>query len=45
MISAYPVSIAMGNGVEAVKSAAKYVTLPNDEGGIAHALKHILHVI
>lgn len=45
MISAYPVSIAMGNGVEAVKAAAKYVTLTNDEGGIAHALEHILHII
>ncbi len=45
MITAYPVSVAMGNGVEAVKSAAKYVTLPNDEGGIAHALKHILHIL
>ena len=45
MITAYPVSIAMGNGVEAVKSAAKYVTTANDEGGIAHALKNILHII
>ena len=45
MLSAYPVSIAMGNGVEAVKDAAKYVTLPNDEGGIAYALKEILHII
>ena len=45
MLSAYPVSIAMGNGVEAVKAAAKYVTLPNDEGGIAYALKEILHII
>ena len=45
MICAYPVSIAMGNAVEEVRSAAKYLTLPNDEGGIAHALKHILHII
>ena len=45
MIEAYPVSIAMGNAVEAVKSAAKYVTLDNDKGGIAHALKEILHII
>ena len=45
MISAYPVSIAMGNAVEEVKAAAKYVTLENDAGGIAHALKNILHVI
>ena len=45
MISAYPVSVAMGNAVEEVKAAAKYVTLPNDEGGIAYALEHILHII
>ncbi len=45
MLSAYPVSIAMGNGVEAVKAAAKYVTLDNDRGGIAYALKEILHII
>ena len=45
MIRAYPVSVAMGNAVEAVKAAAKYVTLQNDEGGIAHALKNVLHII
>ena len=45
MISAYPVSIAMGNAVEEVKAAAKHVTIPNDEGGIAHALKNILKII
>ena len=45
MISAYPVSIAMGNSVEEVKAAAKHVTLTNNEGGIAYALREILHVI
>ena len=45
MIQAYPVSIAMGNAVEEVKAAAKHITLPNDEGGIAYALKDILHII
>ncbi len=45
MLRACPVSIAMGNGVDEVRSAAKYVTLPNDEGGVAHALRNILHVI
>ncbi len=45
MIRAYPVSVAMGNAVEDVKAAATYVTLKNDEGGIAHALRNILHVI
>ena len=45
MLARYPVSVAMGNAVEDVKAAAKYVTLKNDEGGIAHALKEILHII
>ena len=45
MIRAYPVSTAMGNGVEAVKAAAKHITCANDEGGIAWALKNILHII
>ena len=45
MIRAYPVSVAMGNAVGEVKAAAKYVTRANDEGGIAHALKEILHII
>lgn len=45
MISACPVSVAMGNAAAEVKAAAKYITLPNDEGGIAHALKNILHII
>ena len=45
MLSACPVSIAMGNGVEAVKAAAKHVTRANTEGGIDYALREILHVI
>lgn len=44
MISAYPVSIAMGNAVAEVKAAAKHITRANDEGGIAFALKEILHI-
>lgn len=45
MIRAYPISIAMGNGAQEVKAAAKYVTLANDEGGVAHALKEILRIV
>ena len=45
MIRAYPVSVAMGNAVDAVKAAAKHVTLENDCGGVAHALKEILHIV
>ena len=45
MMAAYPVSIAMGNAVEEVRAAAKHITLTNDGGGVAHALREILHVI
>lgn len=45
MISAFPVSVAMGNGAPEVRAAARYVTLPNDEGGIDHALRNILGII
>lgn len=38
MITAYPVSIAMGNAAPEVKAAAAHVTLTNDEDGIARAL-------
>lgn len=45
MISAYPVSIAMGNGAKEIKAAAGYVTRANDEDGAAYALREILHII
>lgn len=45
MISAYPVSVAMGNGAAEIKAAAKYVTRANEDDGIAFALQHILHII
>lgn len=38
MIGFYPRSVAMGNGAEAVKTAAGYVTAANDDGGIAKGL-------
>lgn len=45
MIQAFPVSIAMGNGVEAIRTAAAHVTRANDEDGVAFALREILHII
>lgn len=39
VIQAFPVSVAMGNGEEEVKRAAKYVAPANEEDGIAHALR------
>jgi Cof subfamily protein (haloacid dehalogenase superfamily) len=38
MITAAGVGVAMGNGMEAVKRAARLVTLSHDEDGIAEAL-------
>ena len=41
MIAYYPGSVAMGNAVQQVKDAAGFVTLRNDEDGIAYALEKI----
>ena len=45
MISAYPVSVAMGNAVAEVRAAARHITRANDDAGIEYALKEILHII
>lgn len=45
MIADCPNSVAMGNGAEVVRAAAAYVTLANDEDGIAYALRELLHII
>ena len=45
MIRAFPESVAMGNACPELKAAAKYVTLSNDDDGIAHALKQLLHLL
>lgn len=42
MIEYAGVGVAMGNAQQAVKDVAQFVTLNNDEDGIAHALKEIL---
>ena len=39
MITAAGLGIAMGNAVDEVKEIADYVTLPNNEDGVAHAVK------
>lgn len=45
MLAACPNSVAMGNAVPEARSAARYSTLSCDEGGIAHALRHVLHIL
>ncbi len=40
MIRFTRIGVAMGNGVEALKTAADYVTTDIDDDGIANALKH-----
>jgi len=44
MISAYPHSVAMCNAVPAIRSAARYLTHPNDNDGVSYALREILHL-
>ncbi|MBR2759548.1 MAG: Cof-type HAD-IIB family hydrolase [Solobacterium sp.] len=41
MIRYAGIGVAMGNGVEALKSAADYVTTDIDDNGISNALKHL----
>lgn len=45
MLAHCPNSVAMGNAHPQVKEIAAHQTFGNDEGGIAHALEKILHVI
>lgn len=45
MLAHYPNSVAMGNAVPEAKAAAAHITRSCDEGGVAHALTHILHLI
>ena len=40
MIRYTGIGVAMGNGVEALKKAANYITTDIDDNGIANALKH-----
>lgn len=45
MIADCPNSVAMGNGAESVRAAAAYVTLANDEDGVAYALRELLGIL
>lgn len=36
------ISVAMGNSIEDIKKLADYVTLTNEEDGVAHAIEHFL---
>ena len=42
MISYYKRSVAMGNGADAVKEKAGFVTRGNDENGIAYAIENYI---
>ena len=45
MIKFAGIGVAMANANEALKSKADYITLSNDEDGVAYALKNILEII
>ncbi|CAM4348847.1 Cof-type HAD-IIB family hydrolase [Paenibacillus tarimensis] len=42
MIRAAGLGVAMGNAQDTVKAEADFVTLTNDEHGVAHAIEHIV---
>jgi hypothetical protein len=42
MLARVGVSVAMGNGPEAVRHAAQHVTLGNDQDGVAHAIDTLI---
>ena len=43
MIKFVGLGIAMGNAQEPVKKAADYITLSNEEDGVAEALEHFYY--
>ncbi|KZZ85319.1 Cof-type HAD-IIB family hydrolase [Bacillus sp. SJS] len=43
MFEAAGFSVAMGNAVDEIKSKSDFVTLTNDEHGVAHAIEHVLN--
>ena len=40
MIQTSAIGVAMGNAIDEVKAAADYITLTNEESGVAHAIHH-----
>lgn len=42
IIKTAAIGVAMGNAIEEVKAAADYVTLSNEESGVAHAIRHFI---
>lgn len=44
MLEACGYPVAMGNGCEAIKAKAAFVTKTNEEGGVAWAMEHFLNI-
>ena len=42
MIQEAEIGVAMENGIQSLKEAADYVTLSNDEDGVAAAIEHFI---
>ena len=42
MIQEAEIGVAMENGIQSLKEAADYVTLSNDEDGVAAAIEHVI---
>ena len=45
MFGMFGKSIALANAHQALKDNADFITLSNDEDGVAHALSQYLHII
>ena len=44
MLKAAGIGVAMGNACDALKEAADYITLSNDDDGLAYAIYNILKI-
>ena len=42
IIKTAAIGVAMGNAIDEVKAAADYITLSNEESGVAHAIRHYI---
>ncbi len=44
MVASAGIGVAMANGMDIVKQNADYITLSNEEDGVAAAIRHFLHL-
>ena len=42
ILKAAGISVAMGNAIDEIKKNADYITLSNEEDGVAYAINHFI---